>query len=153
MKRSNGSPLGLYTIGIAALFLVGFLLLLAFGARTYRDAAGGQAENNESRALLSYLSTCVKSNDSADNIFIQDGEDDPVLVIADGSGYALHIYRSGGQLLEEYSAIDAQPIPENANVLGETDIFTVETAAKNTLKISTDAGNVLLHLRSGEGPE
>ena len=37
MNTSRSSPLGLYVIGIAALFLAGFLMLVIFGAQTYRN--------------------------------------------------------------------------------------------------------------------
>ena len=150
MKQNRGLSVGLYTMGIAVLFLVGFLMLVVLGAESYRDVAAGQARNNETRALLSYLSNCVKTGDRAGSIFVQDTEQGQVLIVADDYGYALHIYQLDGQLLEEYSAIDAQPDPERANVLGATSLFTIEKPAENTLKIHTDAGSVLLHLRSGE---
>lgn len=149
MKQNRSVSVGMYTMGIAVLFLVGFLLLVVLGAAAYRDVAAGQAKNNDTRALLSYLSNCVKGGDRAGNISIQDGETGQTLVIADGSGYALHIYQLDGQLLEEYSALDAQPNPSRATVLGATSEFTIERPAENTLCISTDAGSILLVLRSG----
>ena len=63
MKKNSGSPVAFYTMGIAVLFLAGFFLLVVFGAQTYRSVAAGQDQNNRSRALLSYLSTCVKAVD------------------------------------------------------------------------------------------
>lgn len=150
MKRGGSTALGLYTMGIAALFLAGFLLLVIFGAQTYRDAVAVQADNNETRAVLSYLSTCIKSNDRSGNVYVRDDGDGPILTIADGSGYALHIFQSGGRLFEEYSAADKRPSPESAEMLGETDLFDIEVPAENTLRIATDEGSILLHLRSGE---
>lgn len=154
MKKRSSSPLGLYTMGIAALFFAGFLALVLFGAETYRDAAGRQLENDEARALVSYLSTCVRGSDRAGNITTVDSEYGQVLTIADGYGYALYIYEYDGQLLEEYRAIvtnkEIELDPEEANVLGKTDVFTVETASENTIRITTSAGDVLVHLRSGE---
>lgn len=151
MRRKGGSLLGMYTLGIAALFLAGFLLLVIFGARTYRDAAAGQADNNDARALLSYVSTCVKSGDSAGGVSIRESDNGPVLVVADGSGYALHIYWYEGYLREEYTAVDAALVPEDASILGPTEGFTAEFLEPDTLLVSTDAGQALLHLRSGEG--
>lgn len=150
MKREHSSLLGLYTLGIAALFLAGFLLLVVFGARTYRDAAAAQADNNRARALLSYLSICVKGSDSDGCVYVEQGEDGPILVIGDGSGYALHIYRHDGNLVENYSAESEPPRPDWADVIGPTEVFTVEQPAADLLRITTDAGDVLLCLRSGE---
>ena len=150
MKRA-GSLSGLYTMGIAALFLVGFLLLVMFGARTYRDVAANQENNNEARALLSYLSTCVKSSDRAGQIDLQNSDYGPVLRIRDGSGYALRIYQYENQLVEEYHAENSQLVPEDATVLGATSVFQVEMPEDHILKVTTDAGEILLYLRSGEG--
>ena len=150
MKRSSDILLGLYTMGIAALFLAGFLLLVVFGAETYREVETSQTGNNTSRALLSYLSTSLRGSDAAGNISIDlERSSGPILVIGDGSGYALHIYQRDGQLLEEYSAETAKLDRARANVLGETEVFTVERPLENALRITTDAGSVLLVLRSG----
>lgn len=153
MKSRREGPLGLYTIGIAALFLAGFLMLVILGARTYRDVAVNQTENNDTRALLSYLSTCVKSSDAAGRISVEESEYGPVLTIANDSGYALQIYQNGEKLLEEYRALGTALQPESADVLGTTATFAVEIQGSDLLKITTDVGSVLLHLRSGEVPE
>ena len=65
MEHDRNLPMALYTMGIACLFLAGFFLVVLFGAQTYRGTVSGQMENNQSRVLLSYLTTCVKSSDSA----------------------------------------------------------------------------------------
>ena len=151
MKSRSGSPQGIYTMGIAALFLAGFLLLVTFGARTYRDAAENQANNNDARALLSYLSTCVKGGDAAGNVAVLEEGQGPVLEVRNGAGYALYIYQNDGKLLEEYKAVGGTLNPQSAGVLGETEVFAVERVTGKILRITTDAGSVLLTLRSGEG--
>ncbi len=145
--RHNGT--GISAMGVAALFMAGFFLLVIFGARTYQDAAALQSGHNERRALLSYLSVCVKGSDTTGGVQLRE-EDGPLLVLADGSGYGLFIYQRDGKLMEEYSAVDAQPDPRNASVLGETDVFSVEEVRPGTLRIETDAGKTLLKLRSAE---
>ena len=153
MKEQKSSPIGFYTIGIAALFLAGFFLLVVFGAQSYRNTVAGQNDNMQSRALLSYLSTTVKAYDAAGAVsFSEDPEVGQVLALADGSsGYALRIYHKDGILLEDYAAADAGLRPEEAQKLGETAHFEAEKLSDNLLKLGTDAGSVLLHLRSGEG--
>ncbi len=153
MKRKGGSPLGLYTLGIAALFWAGLLLLVMFGARTYQAVAAGQEGNNNSRALLSYLAACVKGGDSAGNVRIRDSETGPELVVEDGSGYAVRIYRYKGYLMEEYSAVDAPLAPDEASALGKTSVFTAEFIEPGVMEIRTDAGEALLSLRTWEGSE
>ena len=150
MKKTGQGGLGLYTIGIAALFLAGFFLLVVFGAQSYRNTVGGQNRNMQSRALLSYLSTTVKAYDAEDAVRIdEDGELGKVLVLSEGrSGYALRIYRAGGSLVEDYARADAALRPEDAQIIGATKVFDPVLTADGLLTVSCDAGKVLLHLRS-----
>ena len=52
--------------------------------------------------------------------------------------------------VQEYSRADAAPSPEAAQKLGDTRKFAV-SLDHDLLQISTDAGTVLLHLRSEAG--
>ena len=152
VKEEKRSPLGYYTIGIAALFLAGFLLLVVYGSQSYRNTVAGQDANMESRALLSYLATTVKANDTAGAIQVRDSAYGQVLSVADGgSGYAVRIYQFDGQLLEDYAAMDAALLPQDAQTIGETRRFDIERPEEDLLLIYTDAGHVLLHLRSEGG--
>lgn len=151
MKDTERSPLGYYTIGIAALFLAGFLLLVVLGAHSYRNTVAVQDGNMQTRALLSYLATIVKGNDSAGSVTVAEGESGQVLIVADGdSGYAFRIYRREGLLLEDYAALDSPLQPEEAQTIGRTGLFRVEKSG-SLLTVETDAGRVLLHLRSTGG--
>lgn len=151
MKKEHSSPVGLVTVGIAALFLAGFFLLVVFGAQSYRNTVSGQNENMQNRALLSSLSTAVKTCDSRGAVSVsEDAVYGQVLNLLDGdSGYALRFYLADGTLLQEYAPADAAPEPEAAQRLGETKRFTVSQEG-GLLRIMTDGGSVLLHLRSEE---
>lgn len=150
MNKNRHAGLGLYMIGIAALFLAGFFLLVVFGAQSYRSTVGGQNRNMQSRALLSYLSTTVKGYDAKGAVGIdEDAEVGKVLILREGrSGYALRIYRADGMLVEDYARTDAGLRPEDAQVIGETAVFDPVLTADGLLTVSCDAGKVLLHLRS-----
>ena len=118
MKRKGFSLIVFYSIGIALFFLIGFLLLVTIGARTYRDIARGQTQNNEIRALLSYFSTCARSNDREGGVSVSWEEKGPVLVLADGSsGFGLRIYQRDGYLLEDYGRMDSELNPDVAQVI------------------------------------
>ena len=151
MRKEKGSPIGLFTIGIAALFLAGFFLLVVFGAQSYLGTVNRQNGNMRSRALLSYLSTTVKAYDAAEAVSLdEDPELGRVLVLKDGgSGYALRIYHRDGVLLEDYAAVSAELRPEEAQRLGETERFEAEHLPDGLLRLETDAGSALLHLRCG----
>ena len=149
VKRSGNSPLGLYTIGIAALFLAGFFLLVVFGAQTYRNTVEVQTNNNRNRALLSYFQTCVRSSDSAGSVYTVDSEYGPVLIVQDeDTGYGLHIFCWNGQLMEDYAALDAAPDPDRAQMIANTSVFDIESMPNDSICITTDAGKSLIHIRS-----
>lgn len=150
MGQENRSPVTFMTMGIAGFFLAGFFLLVVFGAQTYRGIVQGQTENNHARELLGYLATCARANDSEDALRIETYGDGPMLVIADGtSGYAFRIYRYEGVLVEDYGLLDSGANPKTAMVIGETEIFWVEERQAGIVAVTTDAGTVLFHTRSG----
>ena len=84
-------------IGIAAVLIASILMLVVFGAHSFRGTAAGQDENNNTRALGSYLSTVARYNDSAGAFTLSD---DPtygqVLLLADGSSEFPEIIRKAG---------------------------------------------------------
>jgi hypothetical protein len=148
MKRhTHTAGTGLFAIGIAALFLAGFLLLVVFGAKTYRGTVERQRENGQLRAQLSYFSTIVKAGDAAGAVEVQQSAYGPVFVVTDEVGYALRVYRWEGKLVEDYAAAGTELRPESANVIGETATFTVEEDG-GLLRIRTDEGQAVLRLRS-----
>ena len=152
MKREKGSPVGLYTIGVAALFLAGFFLLVVFGAQSYRGTVNGQNDNVRTRTLLSYLATVLHGSDTRGAVAVEETEDGPILHVTDGStGFELRIYRHDGSLVEDYAAAGSPLRPEGAQTIGETERFVVERPADDLLRIGTDAGDVLLRLRSEGG--
>ena len=151
MRRSGGLA-GIYTMAVAGVFLAGFFLTVVFGAQTYREIAEGQSRNNEARALLSYISTCVRMNDTPGAVRVSREGGEPVLVIADGqSGYAIRIYRYGDSLVEDYGEADGALYPDMAQVIGETEEFRIEELENGAYAVVTDAGRVLFGLRSEKG--
>lgn len=157
MKKNSGSMVTFYTMGVAVLFLAGFFLLVVFGAKTYRAVAAGQEQNNQARALLSYLSACVKAGDRGGAIEIREqgaGDDSQMLVVADGdSGYGIRIYLENGRLLEEYGPIREAPDSSAAQEIGRTETFRVEELAEGTYAVTTDGGRTLFHVRAEETAE
>lgn len=151
MERDSKSPVTFITMGIAGLFLAGFFLLVIFGAQTYRSIVEGQTGNNHTRELLGYLATCAKANDSRGAVSVSEGEGGQVLVIADGSsGYALRIYRYQGTLVEDYGRLESELDPEEAMVIGETEVFRIEQWPEGIYEVITDEGSVLFYGRSAD---
>ena len=152
MNRKESPSVGGFTIAIMALFLAGFLLLVLLGARSFRNASGTQNDNNESRVLLSYLSTTLRGYDEAGAVTIREEAKGQVLEIAEGeTGYSLKIYTHEGKLMEEFTRAGKALNPDAAEVIGETEVFSVEQPDTGILLLKTDAGTVLVHLRSEGG--
>ncbi|MBE5997746.1 MAG: DUF4860 domain-containing protein [Lachnospiraceae bacterium] len=152
MKRSGDSPLGLYTIGIAALFLAGFLLLVIFGAQSYCKTVSGQYGNMDSRALNSYLATTLRGYDTKDAVSVADENGKQILIIRDGdTGYAVRLYISDGNLVEDFAKETASLKPEDAAVIGATDTFSIEMIKEDVMVIRTDEGKVIVNLRCEKG--
>ena len=150
MRGGRSTSTGLFVIGIAAIFLAGFFLLVIFGAQSYRSTVVSQSENARTRALHSYLTTVAKNCDSKDAVSLrQDASVGSVLVIADGeSGYAIHIFKYDGFLMEDYAPTDAEPSPERAQKIAATESFEAEIS-DGLIVVDTDAGRVLIRPRSG----
>lgn len=151
MRQDRKSPVAFITMGIAGFFLAGFFLLVIFGAQTYQGIVRGQTWNSHTRGLLGYLATCARANDSWGSVEVLDAGGRQVLVIADGdTGYAFRIYQYQGALVEDYGLLGSETNPSLAMVVGETEIFHVEEWANGIYAVTTDAGVVLFHARSGD---
>ena len=150
MREKHTSGLGLAMIGIAAIFLAGFFLLVVFGAQSYRGTVSGRGDNMDVRALEAYLPTVVMGSDRAGAITLRrDPALGDVLVIADGdSGYATHLYCFDGALMEDYTAIGEELSPERAQRIAATRRFELRLT-EGLIEVYTDAGRVLIHPRSG----
>ncbi len=145
MKNGRSST-GFYTMGILALFMAGFLLIVIFGANIYKGTVETQESNNNTRAILSSISSLSKSQDPGRISIVKDDEAGAVLVVEDGdTGYAQKVYRYKGDLVQEYSRTEGDLSPEGAQVIGKTKTFTVEKKGRSMIAVDTDAGQVLLH--------
>ena len=149
--RKSGSGQGLYTIGIAALFMAGFLLLVVFGAQSYRRAVDVRQGSMENRALLAYLAAASRGYDQDGGMSVsEDPSYGTCLTFKDGdTGYVLRICCHEGYLLEEYARANLSFNPKDARKIARTDTFAAEWAGDNLLRVETDAGYVYLYGRSG----
>ena len=151
MKRSQAPSIGVFTIGIAALFLVGFLLLVVFGASTYRNTVESQNRNNETRSTLSYLSAVAAANDRQSAVVVQDTDQGQILMIRDEGGYALRIFCRDQAIWEYYGPEKRELNLKKAQLIGDTSVFRIEEKKDGLYQVTTDEGTCLLHFRSEGG--
>jgi len=151
MRRKNLPVMGFYTMAVAGIILAGFFLLVISGARAYRSTVAGQERNNRDRALLSYVSASVKAGDAENAVSVYYVDGAPVVAVEEeGSGYGIRIYQYQGKLMGDYGWLEGELDPEEALVVGETEIFQVEDLGNDTYAVTTDAGRVLFHVRSSQ---
>ena len=157
-RKGTGDILS--TLTIAVLFLV-ILLLVVFSASSYKHATDVQNENNNRRALLSYVVSCVRES-SGNKVEPKSFDGAPGISIGvKGGKFERRIYMKDGKLLEEYAETGSSIIPEDALVIGETDTFEVNvidgagagsdktgTSKSSLLEIKTDAGSS--YVRTGD---
>ena len=150
MKNGRTST-GFYTMGIVALFMVGFLLIVIFGANIYKGTVDTQNSNNNTRAILSCISSFSKSQDPGHIRVVTDDKLGSVLVVEDGdTGYSQKVYGYKGKLVQEYSRTESSPAPDTAQTIGTTKTFDIEKKSKNVIAVDTDAGQVLIHMGDKE---
>ena len=145
MKQEGKGRTGFAAIAVTVFFLGCFMSLILFGTMIYRSIADGHESSNRKRALLSYLLTVTRVNESAVDTAI--GEYGPMLIVADGdSGYAARIYAADGYLVEDYGKPDGKLYPDAADQIAETDPFEIEELQDNLLEVTTSQGTVYLHI-------
>lgn len=154
MKKHRIHMMTGYTIVIFALLLVGFLLLVIYGTRTYGNTVAGQRESNNRRAIVSYISTNVRNHDHTGAVSIAPGPQSDMLVLRDEIGDAVYltkIYILDGVLVEEYGRDGIETGAGQLQQIGDCGTFQLEFRDSQNIWVRTDAGSILLHLRSEPG--
>ena len=138
-KRDRGISDILSTLTIAVLFLV-ILVLVVFSASSYQHGTSYQSDNDNTRAVLSYVITAVKDKNNED-IEPVDYGGAPGIVIRDSrNGFEQRIYMKDGKLYEEYVRADIPIDPETAIEIGDVGSFEASFVSDGLLEIKTDIG-------------
>lgn len=144
--RKNGSSEIMSMILMGVLFLA-MLVIVVFAASAYRSSVQAQKKNNDMRAVLSYVSTAIKANDT-DDIKLEMIDGVNTLVITDHiSGLEQRIYFRDGQLLENYGAVGYEFYKDGETVLGQTDLFEMSLVEDGLLKIETSFGDSYIYFK------
>ena len=149
MDSSNKSSKGigdiLSALTIAILFLV-ILLLVVFTASSYQHGTSYQTENDTTRVLCSYVAKSVKNNHGGEVVTTEFDGNQGIRIEDGDTGFAHKIYLHNGDLLEEYSKVDAPIHPDTASKIGETSIFDINYITDDLLEIKTDKGVSYVHV-------
>lgn len=146
-KGRNGRLFGDVTgaVVMAILFAV-ILLLVVFSASAYQHAVDVRDDNDNTRAVLSYVITAVKA-DNAAQISVEDAGGVPVLVIAGReTGYAQRIFERNGEIIEVYGKPGASLTAGEPVTIGYSDRFEMKMAGEELLEIRTDLGTSYIRI-------
>ena len=130
---------------VLVLFFV-ILMLVVFAAVSYQRTVGMQDSADNKRAVLSYVITAAKADQSAE-VSLEDVAGEKAVVIRDeASGYEQRIYHADGKVMENYGLTGNEPDLEESLVIGETDVFEAEYVSDHLIRIRTDYGSSYIHI-------
>ena len=143
-RRTIGEYISVITVTV--LFIV-ILSLVVFAARGYQFAQETQDANGNTRAVLAYVISTVRDNESAE-ILIEDRAGTECLVLSN-NGYEQIIYPEGDAIYEQYGRPGSDPNPDSAIEIGKASQFDLTLDDDGLLEIVTDIGtsyvNTLRH--------
>lgn len=143
----------LFILVLFAVLLVSLVLVFALGTNAYRALEDSRLESEQLRAQSSLLSATLRAADVAGAAAQEQGPEGPVLVMregADENAYVIRLYHYQGNLVQEYAAAGTKLDPERATALCATEAFAFQIE-DGLVRITTDAGQTLVALRSGGG--
>lgn len=130
---------------IAVLFVV-ILVLVVFSAVSYQTSAGVRDDNNNTRAVLSYVTMAVKGSAGSRISLGTRGGTDMLIIEEEDTGYEQRIWFQDGKVLEAYALTDEAPAPEEALTIGEAGEFVMSWKTEGLLEIRTDLGTSYVHV-------
>ena len=144
MTKRKGLGDLISVILITVLFLV-ILVLVVFSAVSYQRSVDIQDGNNNTRAVLSYVTTAVKSNAGSDIKLTQ--RDGMTVLSIEDDGYEQQIFFKDGKVLETFTVPDVSPSDADALEVGEAGMFEMSIEGE-LLTIRTDIGTSYVTIRS-----
>ena len=131
---------------IMCILFLTMLVMVVFSATYYKSSVSSQADNNDTRAVLSYVVTAVKAN-KTDDISLEDHDGMQMLVIYDDqTELEQRIYYKDGRLMENYGLRGAAFRDDSAAVIAEPGFFEMNMIGDQLLEIKTDAGNSYVNI-------
>lgn len=144
-----------FTVALFALFVVALLLAILAGTGVYRALRAADGAASDERLSTSLIAKAVRATDAAGSASAAEGPEGPALVLTEhlgSGGYQTRFYLYRGFVVQEYALADAPLAPDAATPVVESASFSFELdEGSGLLRVSTDAGEVLVALRSAGG--
>lgn len=144
-----------FTVALFALFVIALLLAILAGTGVYRALRAADGAASDERLSTSLIANAVRATDAAGSVSAAEGPEGPALVLTehlDSGDYQTRFYLYRGFVVQEYALADATLAPDAATPVVESASFSFELdEGSGLLRVSTDAGEVLVALRSAGG--
>ena len=144
-----------FTVALFALFVIALLLAILAGTGVYRALRAADGAASDERLSTSLIANAVRATDAAGSVSAAEGPEGPALVLTehlDSGDYQTRFYLYCGFVVQEYALADAPLAPDAATPVVESASFSFELdEGTGLLRVSTDAGEVLVALRSAGG--
>jgi len=133
----------LSVLGLLCVFAGAIVIVILSGANVYKRIAERDIRAYEIRTTSMYLTTKIRSADTADNVEVEDVNGQKTLVIHDifeDSHFCTYIYFHDGYLKEAYLMQSAQFTPESGQKLVKADSVSFDMQG-NLVKAVVDLNN------------
>lgn len=135
---------------VLVLFFV-ILMLVVFAAVSYQRTVGMQDAAENKRAVLSYVITAVKADQSGE-VSLKEIDGKNAVVIRDtASGYEQRIYHANGHVMENYGLDGSEIDEEESLVIGDAEQFDAEYVSDDLIRIRTELGSSYIHIEPQQG--
>lgn len=161
MRKNSGLLDTLFGLLIMCVFTACMLLVLAGGARVYKNISAEMQEQYGSRTALSYIAAKVRSGDSEGGVSVGSLGDSSALMIfeqIDGERYVTYIYWYEGALWELFCGASDEFLPTDGQKLMELQSASFELKDDGSLlKIvctqDNNSAEQFVHFRSGKAAQ
>jgi hypothetical protein len=146
MKKKPHSISVLFMLVLFTVFAILSVLLIIIGSKVYGNIVESQEKNGNGRNILSYVTNKVRSCQSLGQIYIEEKDGVPVLVIGDEQHETLIFYKDGKLKEATISAGDDYNLLFG-DAIAEVDNFTFHiNKDTNMLKLTVDIDNKVKYI-------
>lgn len=141
MKKKPHSVSVLFMLVLFTVFAILSVLLIIIGSKVYGNIVDSQEKNGNGRNILSYVTNKVRTAENTGQVFIEEKEGIPVLVISGNEQETLIFYKDGKLKEATISAGDDYNL-YFGDVIATVDNFIFQiNKDTNMLKLTVDIDN------------
>ena len=146
MKKKSHSISVLFMLVLFTVFAILSVLLIIIGSKVYGNIVDSQEKNGNGRNVLSYVTNKVRTAESEGQVFVEEKDGIPVLVIGGNEQETLIFFKDGKLKEATISAGDDYNL-HFGDVIAAVDDFTFQiNKDTNMLKLTVNIDNKVKHI-------